>query len=361
MKYPVLKKIRRKLSMIDRRTKIWALIFSLLAMQIYFILDQSRYGYVDLNKVTLGNQIYLNCPHDVKIERTIDVVLATDNNYSPQCATVMASVLLNCDATSFFRFHILDGGITDENKSKIQKLKSIRPFDIAFYDMKKYDWSDLPLNLSWISSIATYYRLIISEILPKEVEKAIYLDCDVIVEQDLKNLYEIDISDKTFGACESIVGAKSIKRLKLEGNYFNAGVMLINLKRLQNFDVRREGIKYLKEKGKDIVYQDQDILNGLFNNDCKYLSLKWNTYTDLFFPLKDETTYTSKDAMKAAYAPAIIHFTGPYKPWKIICSHPLQREYEKYFKYTAFENSLFDEKNTDGFLRRCWIILCGFH
>ena len=361
MRHSILKKIQKKFLATSRKQKIFALIFALLVMQIYFIFEQCRYNYINLDNVSLGNQIYLSCPHDVKTERIIDVVLALDDNYAPQCATVMASVLLNCDATSYFRFHILDGGITDENKSKIQQLKSIRTFDINFYDMKKYDWSDFPLNLSWISSIATYYRLIINEILPKDVEKAIYLDCDVIVEQDLKNLWDIDISDKMFGGCESIVGAESVNRLKLNGNYFNAGVLLMNIKRLRNVDVKTEGIKYLEEKGKAIVYQDQDILNGLFNNDCKYLSLKWNTYTDLFFPLKDETTYTSKDAMKAAYAPAIIHFTGPYKPWKIICSHPLQREYEKYFKYTAFENSLFDEKNTDGFLRRCWIILCGFH
>ena len=357
----ILKKINKKFSAISLKQKIFALIFILLVFQICLIIEQSRYNYINLDNVSLGKQIYLNCSHDVKIERIIDIVLATDDNYSPQCATVIASVLLNCDATSYFRFHILDGGITEENKSKIQQLKSIRQFDINFYDMKKYDWSDLPLNLSWISSIATYYRLIINEILPNDVEKAIYLDCDVIVEQDLKNLWNIDISDKIFGGCESIVATKSISRLKLDGNYFNAGILLINLKRLRNFDVKTEGIKYLKEKGKDIVYQDQDILNGLFNKDCKYLSLKWNTYTNLFFSIKEKTSYTFEDAINAAYAPAIIHFTGPYKPWKTICSHPLQREYEKYFKYTAFENSLFNWKTINGFIRRCWITLRGFH
>ncbi len=68
----------------------------------------------------LGQQIYLTAPKDVPAERTIDIVMAFDDAYVQHSAAAIASILLNCDATSNFRFHILDGGISETKKDKLK-------------------------------------------------------------------------------------------------------------------------------------------------------------------------------------------------------------------------------------------------
>ena len=334
-------------------------IFVFVLIVFCLMLRQLRYDYIDLDKVELGKQIYLTCPHNVKIERIIDIVLASDNNFAPHCATTMCSALLNSDATSYFRFHILDGGITEENKSKIRQLKSLRPFDISFYEMKKYDWYQFPINWSWISH-ATYYRLVINEVLPKHIEKVLYLDCDLIIEQDLKNLWDIDISDVILAGVEDNLSISKANKLKIHGKYCNAGVLLLNLKRLRNIDLKMLGIKFLEEKDSDIYYQDQDIINGLLGNDCRYVPIKWNVLSDIYFSYSEENFYDREDALNAIKSPAIIHFTGPHKPWSLRCFHPLQGEYQKYFAYTTFKNPIFDWRTFRGFVRRIRMTLHGF-
>ena len=77
--------------------------------------------------------------------------------------------------------------LTDEQKQLICKLKDIRPCEIIFYDMNQYDVSIFPSNMTFITS-STYYRFYIPQLLDKSIDKVLYLDADVIVEEDLKNL-----------------------------------------------------------------------------------------------------------------------------------------------------------------------------
>ena len=285
----------------------------------------------------LGQQPYLTAPKNLPAERTIDIVMAFDDVYAQHGAATIASILLNCDATSNFRFHILDGGISESKKEKLIKIKKLRDFDIKFYDMTKYDWSMFPNNLKHIT-LATYYRLRIPEILSEGIQKALYLDGDMIVEQDLKELWDTDISDYVLGAVEDEEGIESGVRLGLSKKYFNAGLLLLNLEKLRKINLIREGISYLEKNRGRIIYQDQDILNGLFNTQYKDLPLKWNANRDIYMPTNTKHTYTDQETKIIRKNPGIIHFTGHNaKPWFWgWIPHPLTDEYWKYLKYTEF-------------------------
>lgn len=285
--------------------------------------------------IKLGHKIYLKSPKNIPIERTIDIVMGADDGYIQHSAAAIASILLNCDASSNFRFHILDGGISSDKKEKLLKLKKLRNFDIQFYDMTKYDWSIFPDNRGH-TTLVTYYRLLIPQILPKNIEKALYLDGDIIVEQDLKELWDVDISNYVLGAVEDSEGLESRDRLSLSNKYFNAGVLLLNLTKLREINLLKDSVSYLKEKR--IIYQDQDILNGLFNNQYKDLPLKWNVNEDIYRNNKARHTYSDRDSQIAKQNPGIIHFTGGsyLKPWHQEILHPLSPEYWNYYKYTDF-------------------------
>ena len=324
-----LRTTRRKLE-ISLAFSLCVLLFSLFRILIY----HAGFG------AKLGQQIYLTAPKNVSVERTIDIIMSSDDEYVHNSAATIASTLLNCDATSNFRFHILDGGISESKKEKLVKIKKLRDFEIKFYDMTKYDWSVFPDNRKH-TALATYYRLRIPEILPENIQKALYLDGDMIIEQDLKELWDVDMSDYMLGAVEDEEGIESGMRLGLTKKYFNAGLLLLNLNKLRKINLIRDGISYLGKNRERIIYQDQDILNGLFNTQYKNLPLKWNVNSSMYSPTDTKHTYTDYDMKIARKNPGIIHFSGDkFKPWYWgWVPHPLAEEYWKYLKYTEFFSS----------------------
>ena len=268
----------------------------------------------------------------------IDIVLSSDDKYVQHCTVLIASILLNNKSKYTYRFHILDGGISNKNKFYIEKLRKIQYFEIFYYEMDTYDFSFLPLNRENIS-VATYYRLEIINILPKDIEKVIYLDCDIVVDGDLAELWETDVSEVYSGVVEDESSIKNSKKLGLQ-NYFNAGVLLLNLKKLRENNFQDKWINYYENNQNIINLQDQDILNGVFNNNVKWLSLKWNANSTIFAKAKYKHFYTNEDEFYTKQNRIIIHFTEKYKPWNHKSYHPLRKIYFKYLLKTPFKSKI---------------------
>ena len=276
------------------------------------------------------------------ITEPINICFASDNNYVEHLAVALVSILKNTGVDTNLCFHILDGGISDNNKKKLLNLREIKNFEYRFYDMSKYDFSALPMNRSYIS-VATYYRLLILDILPKTINKLIYLDCDIVVKDDIKKLHDIDLGYNLVGAVEDEGSITQLKRLNLpiENNYFNAGIIVFNLSELRKIDFKEQCFAYYEQNKDIIILQDQDILNGVFNGKCKFLPLRWNANARLYRYNDLEHHYTEEDAKNAKDSPGIIHYTDVGKPWLGKCRHPLQYEYLFYKKFTTYKVSIF--------------------
>lgn len=99
------------------------------------------------------------------------------------------------------------------------------------------------------------------------MEKLIYLDCDIIVRHSIAKLYDIDIEDYLLGAVyhndKLSVNNGAFKRLHIpvEQGYFNAGVLLINLKKWREEHIYEKSIEFLRNNSESIVNHDQDVLN----------------------------------------------------------------------------------------------------
>lgn len=291
-----------------------------------------------LNKqnIKLGSMVYLDSNQSDKIEREINILLSPDNNYICHCAVVMSSVLLNCDKSSSINFYITDSGISTKNKEYLKSLNNIRPFNIFFIDISKYDLSMFPLNRKHIKVPTTYHRLLAPDILPESIDKIVYLDCDVIVEKDLKELFDIDLGDNLIAAVEDEAALQNCIRLDLDF-YFNSGVILFNIKKLRKFDLFNKCLSYFYKNKGIITLQDQDILNGVLSNKCLHLPLMWNASTPIFKEeiWKQKTSIHEK--IIAGLEPGIIHFTYAPKPWNKKCTHILRDEYYKYLRVADFE------------------------
>lgn len=277
----------------------------------------------------------------MKNNQNIHIVLATDDNYAQHCAAVISSILLH-SKNSHFDFHILDGGISEISKKKIKNIIKEKMNHIQFYNMSEYDFSRFPLNRKWISEV-TYYRLILPDLLPNNVEKALYLDCDVICVEDISKLYNEDISDYYAAAAEDIASREHTERLHLppENNYFNAGVMLFNLAKLRTIPFMEKVITFCKENEHLITMQDQDLLNGVLNGRIKKVALRWNINPVWQSFKNGNHFYIYSDSVLACHNPAILHFwRDNIKPWL----NPDVQYGEEYWN-SLKETEFYDEKN----------------
>ena len=139
-------------------------------------------------------RLYYLCYHVIYQEQSItkiNVCLACDDNYSKYAGVTIASILVNAAENDELEFYILDGGITQDNKSKLLSLRNIREGAINFVKIDNEMFNDY-LNIKTHDYIAipTYYRLKLPTLLPN-VSRVIYLDCDVVVNTSLNDLFNI--------------------------------------------------------------------------------------------------------------------------------------------------------------------------
>lgn len=278
----------------------------------------------------------------------LHIVLATDDNFAKYCCVTIASILDNADDNLFFYFHILDGGLSDKSKKRFC-FKNWSNYEVFFYDMSAFDVSKFSLFLEY-TSIATYYRLFLTEILPKNVDKVLYLDCDLIAVKNIKELWGTDITEYYAAVIEDYYNNIAFDYLKpvIDENYcyFNAGVMLFNLKKLRENKFLEKCLDFYNQHENQLYYQDQDILNFVLAGKCKYLPIAYNMQTAFYFKkirksIKDRNIeYNKKNVV-------IIHYTYKYKPWHIFYYHPMKKEYQKYLVRVNnnFENLFYQLKN----------------
>ena len=238
----------------------------------------------------------------------IPIFLSSDNNYAPFVATTMASILSNTN--SFIEFYILDGGITTENVEKIQSLKSnFSNFSIEFI---KIDYEKYLKNFKeighWNKSV--YARFLIPD-LKTQINKAIYLDVDIIVTGDITNLYNEALEDYALGAvweqwAEDGINKQHKIRMRLSDKhkYFNTGVLLINSNKWREEYIQKH-LSDISNKFNDrIKMVDQDILNKYFDNNYKVLPKKYNYLTPYFY-MENNNDYI------------IRHLVGYVRPWHL--------------------------------------------
>jgi hypothetical protein len=162
-------------------------------------------------------------------------------------------------------------------------------------------------------SPVTYYRLLLPELLPRTLEKVLYLDSDVIVCEDIAPLWDTDIAEVDLAAAPELDLAGRpvpIARwlpghdlgMKADLLFFNVGVLLINLRRWREARVAQRSFVCLRSLDRDIRWYDQDVINLVVNGRYRTLAPRWNAR-----PL----THTSQ----IAHPVSILHFFTATKPW----------------------------------------------
>ena len=277
------------------------------------------------------------------IDDSIQVALCIDNAYVPHCAVTVLSILENINLKQHLRIFIIhDGSITADNKEKLRMLaKEYEHVEIIFIAIDKSEFYLYPNNRAHIS-IATYFRLKIHRFLPADVHKVIYLDSDVVVCDNIGELWKIALGDNLLAATYDEGGVSQQRRLCLpvSHNYFNAGILVMNVDVMRRENIEIAFMENFYKYQDYVTLQDQDILNITAVGRCVLFDLRWNANGRLYEFNDLERKYDKEMAMQAAYHPGIIHFTDRKKPWKeLLCEHPLKELYFIYLEKTPWRSA----------------------
>lgn len=273
----------------------------------------------------------------------MNVITALNRKYIPYTVVMLCSLGVNerkrVDA------YLLHSELTKEDIEQMDN--ELRKSNVFIHplcvDRTKFS-SRLPYNDQW--SIETYYRLMMLELLPTEVERALYLDGDMVINKELDGFYNIDFEDKEIIACDDKCGLNEPETYGPKHNemfreayengyrYFNAGVMLLNVKKLRekySFQTYLDAIDAWDCK---MEAPDQDILNWVHWRKVGYADCM---IYDLFARLAHNAKITYEEVKEAV---AIVHFAGA-KPWNNENVHfDIERLWWDYAKRTSYYERL---------------------
>jgi len=274
----------------------------------------------------------------------IPVVFACDKLFFMPFMIAVESLLDNKAENTFYDVYCLTPCEQIEFTEKTDKLRQrYNNFSINFIYMNEH-FENVDFGDAKISPVL-YYRLKISDLLD-DYDKAIYFDVDVIINGDLTEIYDVDLSDNYIGAVKHSPNRKwdKIKSYKInKGEYFNAGVQLINLKQLRKDNMVDKLMSLISE---NFPVLDQDLLNVACVNKVKFMPLRFNFLIKILmhFDVKDARQFYGVEFNEAQKAPLVIHYANPEKPWNFY-NMPYQEYWDKYYNLSDYSSSKLNRKN----------------
>lgn len=253
-----------------------------------------------------------------KEKQNINICFGLTDNYSQHTGVAIASILINSNLSDNYHFYLISDYISEKNKQYFSDLKKIRDFEISFLQVDNDDFKNIKVfNHSIGLGCSSFYRFKIFDLINKD--KVLYLDSDLLVRKDLRELFETDISNYLFAAVTDMFSFDCKERCKLdeEAVYVNAGVVLFNVKKCKEENFHKKLFALSEQPAApNIIYADQDILNLLAQKRIKILDDTWNSATSI-------------DS-------AIVHYFGPdEKPW-LLNGKPQDHFYFEYLKFTPW-------------------------
>jgi len=262
----------------------------------------------------------------------INIVFAPDDNYVNYCCIAIKSIEENYIGKNIINIYIFSSDLMEKNKQKIKAtVEQNNAFQIHFREIVNSQIID-KFQIKDHFTTAMYYRILIPNLLSEQINKAIYLDCDILVRKNIKELWDIEIENHALGAV-STLDFNNCEKLGIELNYgyFNSGVLIFNMEKWREKNYVSIIMDYLINNSTHLSLPDQDALNFVLHEDWIEIPLKWNVRTTLY-----NFKELQSDYKQYLYDPAIVHFTTYSKPWHFFNNHIFKEEYNDLAKKSGY-------------------------
>lgn len=237
----------------------------------------------------------------------VNLFFSCDDNYTPFLSVTLISLKENRDPSRRYALRILHTGLCRESMERLETALGEPDFQLIFCDIRsRVQQFASQLHTRDYFSQSTYYRLFIPEMFP-ELDKALYLDSDLVVRGNIAELYDTELGSNLVGAVpDSFVGGveelRQYVRNRLDisdvGRYFNAGILLMNLEAMRQFHFEEVFLNLLNAVTFQVA-QDQDYLNTICRGRVTYVGHEWNTLPRGI----------------AVRDPKLVHYNVDTKPW----------------------------------------------
>ena len=307
------------------------------------------------------------------MDKNLHVVYASDDRFAEILGVSLTSLYESNKSMEQIHVYVLDSKISEENKKKLKSLsRAYERSDVRCIPAKDIS-EELHMDIAVDrGSLSQYARLFISSVLPENLEKVLYLDCDIIIRQSLEELWNLDMHGKTIAALKDAFSKwyRMNIDLKPKDIMFNSGVMLINLKRWKVQKVEKDLLRFIGSKNGKIQQGDQGALNAVLSHDTYCFEPRFNSvtiyydfsYEEMLVYRKPPEFYSEKQIKKAIENPVIIHFTTSFlsrRPWVEGCQHRYACEWMKYKSMGPWRDTpLWQNKKSTG-IRGVYIRLAG--
>lgn len=259
------------------------------------------------------------------MEETVHIAFCFDQNYAMPAGVAMLSICINTPGPVCFHA-LVSSDVTDVTVKQMENMVAPYGDSVVFHyvDQALVDGT----HTNGYLSQSTYYRLLLPVILPSELSRVIYLDCDVVTVASLRPLWETELGENDPSAMVHDSGGSDVRYhnelgIPLVHPYYNSGVILMNLDCWRKENLSQKCISSAVEN--DYRFVDQDAQNLVLGTRIKPLSFRYNLQQNLL--TDDESQWLLEkgkffdDVHESMKNPVVIHFIGWIKPWHEGCKN----------------------------------------
>lgn len=262
-----------------------------------------------MNHITIQHSNPDVLKEEYKFKGIIPIVITPSNDYIPYFAVTVQSISCNADENYLYRIYVFHKKNFDIKRAMKAQTTITNNVCITFIDVSDFT-KDFPFLIPQCFKdrfpVEVYFRLLVPTLL-NEYNKVIYLDTDLIVLNDLRSLYNIDLGTNLIGGVSEFITpaqkqyVENILHIPVE-KYINDGVLLMNCTELNKFDFMDKCLSILFKGTPQTV--EQDLINIVCKDHIYYLDIKWNFRWHMGPYLLSEIE-----------RPYIFHYLSENKPW----------------------------------------------
>ena len=264
----------------------------------------------------------------------MNILVTLDSNYIKPLKVMLKSLFLN-NSGERFSVYLMHSSLTDTELGDLNNFVNNHGSRLEIIDIDDSCFSDAPVLLHYTKEM--YYRLLAYKFLPKNLERILYLDPDILVINSIRELYDMDIEKYLYAAAyHDIISIKKINELRLSpyeiDAYFNSGVLLMNLNHQRMSVDEKKIYEFVEKNHSKLIMPDQDILNALYSKQIKTIDERLYNYDVRYYRYYKMLSNNIWDMDHVIRNTVILHFCGKKKPWKKDYSgkfHSLYKHYEK--------------------------------
>lgn len=267
----------------------------------------------------------------------MNLLLTLDENYLLPCKVMLDSFFASNPQEKDVTVYLLHSAIPDGKLAELDTFCAAFGAKLIPIAVEPTLFENAPTSKRYPKEM--YYRLLSPLILPRQVERVLYLDPDMLIINPLRPLWEQNLGGKVFAAAShtgltEMANEINQRRLDTEHEYFNSGVMLIDLKAARSLVTAEDVFRCVSEHEKELILPDQDVFNMLYGKQTLPVEdVLWN------YDVRNYAKYLirssgSHDLNWVMDNTAVLHFCGKNKPWHTDYKNPFGMLYLHYQNLT---------------------------